>query len=145
MPRKGKTVTCPVCGERGTLVIRRRNSNEYAYVRHYKEWMGERRVVEHYAGPVGEYKYATKTHLRDGLVLRGPLDARRVIEYIDRLLDRLEALTADGLGDSGKNATITPSELKAKIRSWIYRLNVVLVNLDAPQVRPVLVIEKGRG
>ena len=49
--------------------------------------------MERYASSVSEYKYATRTHLRDGLVLRRFLGVRRVIEYMDALLDRLEDLS----------------------------------------------------
>ena len=40
-------------------------------------------------GPVGGYEYVTKTHGREGLVLRGLLDDNRVIEYLDALISYL--------------------------------------------------------
>ena len=40
-------------------------------------------------GPVGSYEYVTKTHGREGLILRGLLDDNRVIEYLDALISYL--------------------------------------------------------
>ena len=61
----------------------------YAYAVHYVREGGRRRKRRCYLGPVGSYEYVTKTHGREGLVLRGLLSDNRVIEYLDALISYL--------------------------------------------------------
>ncbi|MEZ0393695.1 MAG: hypothetical protein ABWK00_01415 [Desulfurococcaceae archaeon] len=50
--------TCPICGRPGTLLVRRRGSREYLYVRHYSP------RSECYIGPAGEYKHVNALYAR---------------------------------------------------------------------------------
>ncbi len=126
-------VVCPRCGGRGTLVVRKRGGRRYYYVVHYD---GSRRF-EHYAGPVSDYVYVSKTHSDTGLILRGPLDQRRVLEYIDVLIEKLEDIArweASGRGQAGKiTRTVSKQEVKERIRSWIDRLQALLEELEAEE------------
>ena len=121
-------VVCPRCGGRGTLVVRKRGGRRYYYVVHYD---GSRRF-EHYAGPVGDYEYVTRFHRDLGLLLRGPMDSRRVLEYIDVLIEKLEDIARWDAGErrAGKTAhALSKAEVKERIRSWIRRLEQLLEEL----------------
>jgi hypothetical protein len=66
------TVVCPRCGKEGTLELKRVGQREYVYVDHfYKDANGNWRKYRCYLGPADEYVYVTRTHLREGLILRG--------------------------------------------------------------------------
>ena len=73
---------CPRCGRRYSSVrFKRIGGNEYVYIIHYDSG----RTSECYVGPRREYIYVSKMHSREGLVLRGMLDDRRVAEYLEEL------------------------------------------------------------
>jgi len=86
MPREGsKKVFCPRCGAKGWIQSKRIGGREYYYCVHYEK--GKRRYC--YLGPK-VYDYATRTHLREGLVLRGLYDEERIIDYLDSIISYLE-------------------------------------------------------
>jgi len=77
--------------------IKRRNvgGRIYLYAVHYlgykKEGGKVRKITrECYLGPEDSYEYVTRTHIREGLVLRGLSDEDRAIEYLDAIIHYLE-------------------------------------------------------
>ena len=86
---------CPRCGLRvNWLEKRERGGRAYYYAVHYKGREGGKKVVSKcYLGPK-EYEYVTKTHEGLGLTLRGLVEPRRVLDYLDSLLVALPRLEA---------------------------------------------------
>ena len=77
---------CPRCGRPISWIETRRVANrEYVYAIHYSR--GKRDQC--YLGPSSGYVYATTTHRREGLVLKGLNDPNRVLEYFEILLKRI--------------------------------------------------------
>lgn len=81
-----KKVKCPRCGALGWIQVKRISGRYYYYCVHY-EGKGKRRYC--YLGP-DIYEYASRTHAREGLVLRGLSDRERVIAYLDAIIMYLE-------------------------------------------------------
>ena len=78
----------------------RRGDREYLIAAHYRrvELPGgarKREVKKCYLGPVDGYAYTTRTHAREGLVLRGMGDRARIPEYLDALMEWLEGHMSD--------------------------------------------------
>jgi len=83
---------CPRCGEPFSYVKRRVvNGRTYLYAVHYlgytKEGGKVRKITrECYLGPEDRYIHASTTHEKEGLQLKGLVDRRRLLEYLDALL-----------------------------------------------------------
>jgi len=58
----------------------------YLYAVHYLKVGGKRRIKKCYLGPEGNYIYVSKMH---EFSLRGPLDRRRTLNYLDAILNLL--------------------------------------------------------
>jgi len=85
---------CPRCGEPFSYLKRRVvNGRVYLYAVHYHGYVkGEdgrvRKITrECYLGPEDKYIHASTTHEREGLRLKGLVDSRRFLEYLDKLLE----------------------------------------------------------
>lgn len=86
---------CPRCGLRYSWVERRRVDDQvYIYAVHDTMVGDKRRIKKCYLGPVS-YKYVTRLHEREGLVLRGLADSDRVMEYLDALIEYLSEAEID--------------------------------------------------
>ena len=78
---------CPRCGLPYSYVETREVGGKvYYYAVHYYREGNKRRVRKCYLGPE-HYDYVTRTHEREGLVLRGLTSTDRVISYLDALID----------------------------------------------------------
>lgn len=89
--KRGKRVKiCPRCGERYSWLERRRvNDNIYYYAVHEERVEGRRKITKCYLGPEF-YTYATRTHLSEGLVLRGLVEENRILDYLEQILKYIE-------------------------------------------------------
>ena len=87
---------CPRCGSRyAYLEEHARGDRCYVYAVH-KEGRGKSaKRWKCYLGPSGGYAYVSKTHAREGLVLKGLQDADRAFEYIDALIAYIETTELD--------------------------------------------------
>ena len=99
--KKNKPI-CPVCGRPIDWIERARKGNQvYLYAVHYlgyeKTPKGKikKKVEKCYLGPERAYIYVTKTHLRDGLVLRGAHDRERLLEYLEAIIRGLNRAALD--------------------------------------------------
>ena len=92
---KEEREACPRCGMPISWVYKRRaGEREYYYAVHYLGRSGERDVVKRcYLGPK-EYAYVTATHEGLGLTLKGLVEPKRVLDYLDSLLTALPHLEA---------------------------------------------------
>lgn len=94
---------CPRCRQPYSYIERRSVGDRvYLYAVHYHWVAGKRRVRKCYLGPEDHYVYVTHTHAREGLVLRGLVDAERALGYLDALIayfaeNPLDAKTAEKL------------------------------------------------
>ena len=80
---------CPRCGRPISWFETRRVGNrEYDYAAHYNSKKKSKRDLC-YLGPKGRYVYVTKTHEKEGLILKGLSDPNRVLEYLEILLKRI--------------------------------------------------------
>ena len=92
---------CPRCGERYSWIERHRRGNRvYLVAVHYLGTVYEggkrkKRVRKCYLGPEDSYEYVTRTHGREGLVLRGAIDRDRALLYLDILISYLEHVELD--------------------------------------------------
>ena len=78
---------CPRCRQPYSYIERRSVGDRvYLYAVHYHWVAGKRRVRKCYLGPEDHYVYVTRTHAREGLVLRGLVDAERALDYLDALI-----------------------------------------------------------
>ena len=86
--RKGEPRSiCPRCGQPYSYVETREvRGKVYYYAVHYYKEGGKRRVRKCYLGPE-YYDYVTRTHEREGLILRGLTTTDRVIGYLDALIN----------------------------------------------------------
>ena len=89
---------CPRCGRPIDYVERHRRGNRvYIYAVHYEGYVNDRpRLVRHYLGPEGGYRYVTATHADLGLELRGLNDPDRAEEYVRALAAALGRAIAEG-------------------------------------------------
>jgi hypothetical protein len=89
---------CPRCGRPIDYVERHRRGNRaYIYAVHYEGYVnGRPRLVRHYLGPEGGYRYVTATHADLGLELRGLNDPDRAEEYVRALAAALGRAVAEG-------------------------------------------------
>jgi len=77
---------CPRCGRPISWIETRRVGNrEYVYAIHYSKNNRE----QCYLGPSNGYIYATTTHRKEGLVLKGLNDPDRVLEYFERIVSKI--------------------------------------------------------
>jgi len=85
--RKGEPrPLCPRCGLPYSYVEAREVGGKvYYYAVHYYREGNKRRVRKCYLGPE-YYDYVTRTHEREGLILRGLTSTDRVIGYLDALI-----------------------------------------------------------
>lgn len=82
---------CPRCGVKINWIERRRVGDSiYYYAVHETKIEGKRHIRKCYLGPE-TYEYVSRTHAREGLVLRGLLDSDRVLDYLDAIIAYLEA------------------------------------------------------
>ena len=101
--RRAEEKICPRCRQPYSYIERRSVGDRvYLYAVHYRWEAGKRRVRKCYLGPEDHYVYVTHTHAREGLVLRGLLDAWRALDYLDALIayfaeNPLDAETAEKL------------------------------------------------
>jgi hypothetical protein len=89
---------CPRCGRPIDYVERhRRGGRVYIYAVHYEGYVnGRPRLVRHYLGPEGGYRYVTATHADLGLELRGLNDPDRVEEYLRSLAEAVTKAIGEG-------------------------------------------------
>jgi len=83
--KRSAKIKCPRCGLLGWIQVKKIGNKEYVYVVHYEK--GKRSYC--YLGPKA-YTYVTRTHLKEGLILRGLADNERAIAYLDALISYLE-------------------------------------------------------
>ena len=77
---------CERCGRPVSWYEKRRVGNrEYLYAIHYSK--GKREQC--YLGPPDKYIYVSKTHEKEGLVLKGLSDPDRVLEYFERIVSKI--------------------------------------------------------
>ena len=94
---------CPRCGKPYTRLRRKRvRGRVYVYARHYLGYskVGGRIVKKYrecYLGPENGYVYVTRSHLREGLELKGMHEPRRILAYLKALVSAVEE---QGLGES---------------------------------------------
>jgi len=60
---------------------------------------GKKRRRHCYLGPKDGYKYVSRLHDREGLVLRNILDEDRALDYLERLVEYIEEKAEDGAID----------------------------------------------
>ncbi len=89
---------CPRCGRPIDYVERhRRGDRVYIYAVHYEGYVnGRPRLVRHYLGPEGGYRYVTATHADLGLELRGLNDPDRAAEYVRSLVEAVSQAIDEG-------------------------------------------------
>lgn len=101
---------CPRCGSKLSFIRETKiGSRSYYYGEHRQD--GKRWSC--YLGP-RDYSYVTKTHLelalgRVPLILKGPLDRERILEYLGAILDQIS-------GDQ-----VLRSKAARMIRDWIQK------------------------
>ena len=95
--RKREKAICPRCGRPISYFEKhKRGDRTYIIAVHYlgysKDSKGriKKRVKKCYLGPEEAYEYVTRTHAKEGLVLRGLIDRDRVLSYLDSIIDYLE-------------------------------------------------------
>jgi hypothetical protein len=87
---------CPRCGSKYAYIeTHARGDRNYVYAVHREGKGKEARRWKCYLGPSGGYAYVTKTHRKEGLILKGLLDADRAFEYIDALIAYIETAELD--------------------------------------------------
>jgi len=97
---KGEVKKCPRCGLPFSYIkARKRGGRVYYYAVHYYgyERVGGRvvkKVRECYLGPE-VYEYVTRTHVREGLTLKGLIDSDRALYYLDALIKIIPQLKLD--------------------------------------------------
>lgn len=80
---------CPRCKLPYSYLERRQVGDRvYLYTVHESREHGKRRIKKCYLGP-DKYRYVSKLHSPEGLVLRGLHDQDRVIDYLESLLQYL--------------------------------------------------------
>ena len=95
-PRKKDKPLCPRCGSPIDYFDRvKRGNRVYLYAVHYEGYTRvgskiRKRVRKCYLGPEDAYTYVSRTHVREGLVLRGAHDPERVLDYLTALIHYLE-------------------------------------------------------
>jgi len=78
---------CPRCGLKYSYIERRKVGDRvYLYAVHYFKVGGKRRIKKCYLGPESSYIYVSKMH---EFSLRGSLDRRRTLNYLDAILNLL--------------------------------------------------------
>jgi len=79
---------CPRCRCPFSYIKEKRvNGRVYLYaVHYYRDSTGRRRVKECYLGPKDHYKYVTKMHEKEELVLKGLVEQERIVEYFDSII-----------------------------------------------------------
>jgi hypothetical protein len=87
---------CPRCGSKYAYIEEHaRGERSYVYAVH-KEGRGKNaRRWKCYLGPSDGYVYVSKTHRKEGLMLKGLMDADRAVEYIDALIAYIETTELD--------------------------------------------------
>ena len=87
---------CPRCGTPYSYIEKRKVGDKVYYyaVHYYRGPDGKRRVRKCYLGPE-VYEYVSRMHLREGLTLRGMIDAGRVLAYLDALINTIPRLELD--------------------------------------------------
>ena len=83
-PRQAKPL-CPRCGQPISYYKRKKVGNR-VYAVHYVKEGGKRKKKECYLGPEDEYEYVSRMHTREGLVLKGLVDKKRMLEYLEALI-----------------------------------------------------------
>ena len=92
---------CPRCGLPYSYIKRKRVGDKvYLYAVHYHGYTREggkikKKVTECYLGPEGSYEYVTKTHLKEGLILKGMIDTERALAYLDALISYIGRASID--------------------------------------------------
>ena len=83
---------CPRCGGRISWVEKRVvGGNTYFYAVHEWRENGRRKRRKCYLGP-DVYTYVTMTHETDGLYLEGLVDRKRLIKYLETILQKIQDL-----------------------------------------------------
>ena len=102
MKEVGSKGTCPRCGMPVSWIERqRKGGREYYVAVHYLGRPGGKEALRKcYLGP-REYAYVSSTHEGLGLTLKGMVEPRRVMEYLDSLLTALPHLNV-GKGELSK-------------------------------------------
>ena len=92
---------CPRCGRPYSYIKRKRVGDKvYLYAVHYLgyEKVGgkiKKKTKECYLGPEESYEYVTRTHAKEGLVLRGLADRDRALSYLDALINYIASIEID--------------------------------------------------
>lgn len=82
---------CPRCGGKYAYIeTHTRGDRSYVYAVHREGKGKEARRWKCYLGPSDGYAYVSKTHRKEGLVLKGLQDADRAVEYLDALIAYIE-------------------------------------------------------
>jgi len=93
-------IVCPRCGSRGWVEEKEINNRVYIYVAHEERGPDGRKRRRHcYLGPKDGYKYVSRLHDREGLVLGNILDEDRALDYLERLVEYIEEKAEDGAID----------------------------------------------
>jgi len=95
LPPKG---ICPKCGLPYPYIKRsRRGSKVHLYAIHYHGYerlpngKTRKKVRECYLGPEDQYEYVTRTHVKEGLVLKGMVNTERALTYLDALIKHISS------------------------------------------------------
>ena len=92
--------TCPRCGSPISWIEKLRRGDRVYYVAvHYLGYTKSggkvrKRVRRCYLGPE-EYEYVTRLHRDLGIVLKGAIEERRVVHYLDAFLEALPRANVD--------------------------------------------------
>jgi len=87
---------CPRCASRYAYIeTHTKGERSYVYAVHREGKGKNAKRWKCYLGPSGGYAYVTKTHRREGLMLKGLQDADRAFEYIDALIAYIETTELD--------------------------------------------------
>jgi len=100
MSEKEVKPRCPRCGgEISWVESQDKGGRVYYYAVHYMGYSKvgskiKKKVRRCYLGPE-LYEYVTKTHTREGLVLKGLADGDRALEYLGVLINYLSSIELD--------------------------------------------------
>ena len=87
---------CPRCGGKyAYLEEHAKGDRSYVYAVHREGRGKNAKRWKCYLGPTDGYAYVSKTHRKEGLILKGLLDSDRALEYIDALIAYIETVELD--------------------------------------------------
>jgi hypothetical protein len=109
---------CPRCGRKIDWYEKHKIGNRvYVYAVHYLGYEnGKYKYKKCYLGPLDSYKYVSKTHEREGLLLYGALHEERSIDYLEILLDTLPSIAENKIRkepETARKITMLAEKMRA--------------------------------